>query len=179
MKGQLKEAEDSGDQGGGVEEAEHDDSTTMTADDPEEDATASHEKEKARLNSKKKKASKNRWNRNYYAKHKEELKRNYKRRFTREERPLDCFCDQKFADTPDGRKLRGACLKQHLEEAKKKNQFSDQQTIMSYNSWLEQKKSSLREIRDKGGYLTVRQCGQRQCLSCDDLVTEEGNNTPG
>ena len=32
LKGQLKEAEDSGDQGGGVEEAEPDDSTTMTAD---------------------------------------------------------------------------------------------------------------------------------------------------
>ena len=98
---------------------------------------------------------------------------------TREDHQLDCFCDQKFANTSEGRKLQGVCLKQHLEEAKKKNQFSDQQTIMSYNSWLEQKKSSLREIRDKGGYLTVRQCGQRRCLSCDDLVTEEGNNTPG
>ena len=136
MKGQLKEAEDSGDQGGGVEEAEPDDSTTMTADDPEEERggedSGTFVKEKARLNSKKEQASIR--NRRYYAKHKEEAKLYQKRRITREERPLDCFCDQKFADTPEGRKLRGACLKQHLKEAKMRHQFSDQQTIMSITS---------------------------------------------
>ena len=137
---------------------------------------------------KKKTAVKNRQNRDYYAKHREEKKLYQNRRKTplvqavqrtREDNQLDCFCDQKFANTSEGRKLQGVCLKQHLEEAKMRHQFSDQQTIMSITSWLDQKKHSLWEIREEGGSLTVRQCGRGQCLSCDDLVTEEGQNTPG